>query len=85
MKIITIKKLWKGKYVSLRDNWIKQGKKLNGIEVSYNGKSMYLTPDELDKGVYGGTYKSKYGKHYYKLYDFNFTPGLDSRQQTFFK
>lgn len=83
MKIVRIKKLWKGKFVSLRDNWIAKGKSMNGLQVIYNDKSMYLTPEELDKGVYAGTYKSRYSKQHYKLYDFVFTPGLDTRQESF--
>jgi hypothetical protein len=79
-RTITVKKLWKGKYVSLRDNWIKFGQKKGGLYIRYNGQSMFLLPDDLKCGTYSGTFKSKMGKGSYKLYDFVFTPNLDTRQ-----
>ena len=79
-RTITVKKLWKGKFVSLRDNWIKYGLKKGGIYVRYNCQSMFLLPDYLKCGTYSGTFKTKMGKGSYKLYDFVFTPNLDTRQ-----
>lgn len=80
---IEVKKLWKGKYVSLRDNWIQFGIDKGGLEVRHNGQAMFLDPIELKKGKYSGSYKSKYGKGSYKLYDFIFSPSLDTRQKSF--
>ena len=82
---IRIKKLWLGKYVSLRDNWIRDGIKKGGLDISYLEKSMFLNVKQLESvllstpsQIISSKYKGKY-----KLYDVEFGK-KDSRQQSWF-
>ena len=79
---IRIKKLWQGKYASLRDIWIKNGIKAGALKVFYNEKSMYLDKSTLESvllskpsQIINSMYKGNY-----KLYDVEF--GKDDYRQT---
>ena len=74
MNSIRVKKLWQGKFVSLRDNWIKAGIKSGGLNIFYLEKSMYLNVNQLESVLLSKpsqTISSQY-KGKYLLYDVEF-------------
>ena len=79
---IRIKKLWQGKYASLRDIWIKNGIKAGALKVFYNEKSMYLNKESLESVLLSKPSQiiSSMYKGNYKLYDVEF--GKDDYRQT---
>ena len=83
---IRVKKLWQGKFVSLRDNWIKAGIKSGGLNIFYLEKSMYLNVNQLESVLLSKpsqTISSKY-KGKYLLYDVEFGK-KDVRQSELFQ
>ena len=44
-----VKKLWQGKYVSVRDYEIKKAMAQGGMVIRHNGQYMKLTTDELSQ------------------------------------
>ena len=82
---IRVKKLWQGKFVSLRDNWIKAGIRSGGLNIYYLEKSMYLNINQLESVLLSKpsqTISSKYkGKSL--LYDVEFGK-KDVRQSELF-
>jgi len=82
---IRIKKLWLGKFASLRDNWIRDGIRKGGLSVFYLEKNMFLNVQELESvllsppsQIISSKYKGKY-----KLYDVEFGK-KDPRQAELF-
>ena len=47
MKNKIVKKLWQGKYLSVRDYEIEEAIADGGLKLSYNDKTMELKPEEL--------------------------------------
>ncbi len=47
MKTKPVKKLWQGKYVSVRDYEIRSAIRQGGLKIIHKGKSMELNTDEL--------------------------------------
>ena len=73
-------KLWKGKFVSIRDYELEAGKNAGGIIISHNGQTMTLRPAILDTLTpIGEVFKSKTGGRDYQLIDIKFAPN-DPRQ-----
>ena len=85
MNSIRVKKLWLGKFVSLRDNWIKDGIRKGGLNIFYLEKSMYLNVNQLESVLLSKpsqTISSHY-KGKYLLYDVEFGK-KDGRQNELF-
>jgi hypothetical protein len=65
-----VKKLWKGRYVSIRDYDQKKAMTKGGLRLEHNGEVMELPPQELrlyrPKGV---IHQSKTGGQSYQLID----------------
>ena len=68
-----VKKLWQGKYVSVRDYEVKRAIKKGGIEIHHGDAMMRLTPNELKDCKYGPKVPSKF-KGTYRLTDIKWTP-----------
>ena len=82
---IRVKKLWQGKFVSLRDNWIKAGIRSGGLNIYYLEKSMHLNVNQLESVLLSKpsqTISSQY-KGKYLLYDVEFGKN-DVRQSELF-
>lgn len=74
MLIKYVKKLWQGKYASVRDYEVAAALKENGMEIRYGDNVMVLTTDDLKLYKPGDrTFASKFGKPY-KLVDIPFYP-----------
>lgn len=70
MKIKYVDKLWKGKFVSIRDYELEEAIYEEGLEVHHNGDYRVFTPDELEKfEPTGKTFASKTGGKSYRLVD----------------
>jgi|TARA_R110000772_G_scaffold42740_2_gene99001 hypothetical protein len=66
MKRKTVRKLWQGKFVSIRDYEISSAIKLGGLVIEYAGKYMELSVEDLasitpkgqaHQSQFGGTYQ----------------------------
>ena len=56
-----VKKLWKGKYVSVRDYELSSAINNGGMRIIHNGESMELTPAQLkDLEPQGEAFKSQF-------------------------
>ena len=75
MLSVEIKKLWLGHLVSIRDYIVNKGIKEGGIEVKHDGKTMFLSVEDL-KGGNSQTKKlnSKFKKSTYNLVDYRWKP-----------
>lgn len=78
-----VKKLWKGRYVSIRDYDQKKAMTKGGLRLEHNGEVMELPPHELrlyrPKGV---IHQSKTGGQSYQLIDIEWKPiTTDPRQE----
>jgi len=74
MLVKVVKKLWQGKYASIRDYEHRAAIKEGGIELRHNDDIMTMTAEELSKYKPGNKeFPSKFGKPY-KLVDLPFTP-----------
>jgi len=72
MLVKVVKKLWQGKYASIRDYEQKAAIKEGGIEIKFNNKTVILNADQLK--LYkpqDRVFESKFGKPY-KLVDIPF-------------
>ena len=73
-----VKKLWQGKYCSIRDYELEKAIKNGGLSLHFNGKIMTIYVDELlklqpvGKPIYKGTYR---------LVDIKFKPDADKKVQ----
>lgn len=77
----TVKKLWQGKYIDIRDYEIPKAIKSGGMIVYYNGKHMTLTTKELSnmKGT-GQVVQSKFSGTY-KLISVKWSPEIENPKQ----
>lgn len=73
---VKVDKLWKGKYVSIRDYIVKDAKKTRqALKIRHRGQIMTVPYSELDKGIKNpDIFKSKINGHWYKLIDYEFKP-----------
>ena len=81
MKNKIVKKLWQGKYLSVRDYEIEQAIRQGGLKVIHNDKTMELKPEELET-LKPGTreFQSQY-KVSYRLVDITFKPLTEDPRQ----
>ena len=85
MKEKKVTKLWQGKFVSLRDNWIKAGIREGGLKIFYLEKSMHLNVNQLESVLLSKpsqTISSQY-KGKYLLYDVEFGKNDVSQSELF--
>ena len=76
-----VKKLWQGKYCSIRDYELEKAIKNGGLSLHFNGKIMTIYVDELLKlQPVGKPIQSKY-KGTYRLVDIKFKPDADKKVQ----
>ena len=87
MVIRKVKKLWQGKYVSVRDTDLHKAVEKGGLKIVHEGDSMTFTPQDclvvLQNNAKKGTkvYQSKF-KGSYSLVDLLWKPLVnDERQQ----
>ena len=64
MKKKDVKKLWQGKYVSVRDYEVKEAIRKGGLEINHEGAVMQIFPDELME-LAGSTNDIEERKKYY--------------------
>ena len=77
-----VKKLWRGKYVDIRDYEIPRAIKKGGMVVYYKGAYMKLSVDDLQKlKPTGKEIQSKY-KGTYRLCSIKWLPKSDDEKQT---
>ncbi len=70
-----VKKLWKGKYVSVRDYEVLDAINSGGMCITHNGDSMKLTPDQLkDLESQENVFKSQFNNRKYRLVDIVWKP-----------
>lgn len=76
MKTVEVKKLWQGKYVSVREGDVSEAINRGGLVINHDGASMQMLPDELARlEVSPKVYKSKYNQgKTYRLVDIVFRP-----------
>ncbi|MEK9767801.1 MAG: hypothetical protein VW683_02670 [Betaproteobacteria bacterium] len=75
MKTKKVTKLWKGRFVSVRDYEVASAIKSGGMEIKHYDQTMFLSPDDLRKiEPTGPKVKSKTGGKDYYLMDILFTP-----------
>lgn len=85
MMVKKVKKLWQGRYVSIRDYEQKKAVTQGGLRIEHDGQVMEISPDQLrlykPKGV---IHKSKTGGLSYQLVDIEWKPSThDPRQGAF--
>ena len=87
MHIIYITKLWKGQFLSVRDNHLLKGSYSGGLIVRHNNKEMIISAEDckekyLSKIEIGLKMQSKYGKAKpYYLIDFRWHPTEEEHRQ----
>ena len=70
-----VKKLWKGKYVSVRDYEVLDAISRGGMCIIHNGDIMKLTPDQLkDLEPQENVFKSQFNSGTYRLVDIFWKP-----------
>lgn len=78
MRVKKVKKLWQGKYVSVRDYEIESAIKKGGLVIIHSSKKMTIDKDGCEKilkyGVKSQKFKSKTGGKDYHLIDITFAP-----------
>ena len=75
MVIKMVKKLWQGKYVSVRDYEVAQAIAKGGMRIEHGKDVMQLDVAQLHQlKPTGATLKSKYGRGSYRLVDITFKP-----------
>ena len=79
-----VKKLWQGKYCSIRDYEIPKAIKNGGMILQYKDEYMVIKPNELDKlKPTGATIQSNF-KGSYRLIDIKFKADSNINQNTLF-
>ena len=79
---VVIKKLWRGHMVSIRDYIVKSGIQSGGIEVTHDNKTMYLSPEVLERGQsQTKEVPSKLNEKKYSLVDFRWNPENDKQER----
>jgi hypothetical protein len=74
MIVKKVKKLWKGRFVSVRDYEIEMGITEGGMCIKHNGEQMELTPDELVALRPTGPYLQSKFSGQYRLADIEWKP-----------
>ena len=82
MLSVEVKKLWMGHLVSIRDYTVNKAIKEGGIEVRHDGKTMFLSVEEL-KGGNSQTKRlnSKFKAATYNLVDYRWKPDDESQEE----
>ena len=76
-----VKKLWQGKFVSIRDYELKKAVSLGGLRIEHGGQAMELLPDQLR--LYkpkGAVHQSNFGGQY-QLADIEWKPATHDPRQ----
>ena len=77
-------KLWQGKFVSIRDYELEQGKQAGVIIISHNRQTMTIRPSLLATlNPVGEVFKSKTGGRDYRLIDIPFKPDDTTQKEIF--
>lgn len=72
---VTVKKMWQGKYVSIREPQLRKAKMLGGLVIQYDNQQMVLNKEELNYlNANIREFKSKFGNKPYKLVDIIWKP-----------
>ena len=80
MKTKKVTKLWRGKFVSIRDYELREAIKKGGLLITHNENQMFLDVDELQKlKPTGKVHQSKF-KGTYQLVDILWNANQDKRQ-----
>ena len=80
MKTKKVTKLWRGKFVSVRDYELREAIKKGGLLITHNENQMFLDVDELQKlKPTGKVHQSKF-KGTYQLVDILWNANQDKRQ-----
>ena len=75
MVSVKVKKLWMGHLVSVRDYIVNKAIKEGGLEVQHEGKTMFLSVEELKNGsTQTKKLNSKFKKSTYNLVDYRWKP-----------
>ena len=85
MKKVSVRTMWQGKYVSVRESEVEEAKNMGGLEITFEGNAMQLSPDDLSRlTVSPRIYQCKYNKgKTYRLVNIVFKP-KDIRQTELF-
>ena len=85
MKTIKVKKLWMGHLVSIRDYSVNKGIEEVGLTVEHDNKTMFLSVEELKKGLeerqQTRDLNSKFKKSTYNLIDFRWNPSDENQEE----
>ena len=85
MKTVKVKKLWMGHLVSIRDYQVHTAIKEGGITVEHDNKKMFLSVEELKKGLeerqQTRNLNSKFKKSTYNLIDFRWNPSDENQEE----
>ena len=72
---VTVKKMWLGKYVSIREPLLKKAILNGGLVINYEDKHMVLSKLELQSlSANVREFKSKFGNKPYRLVDITWKP-----------
>ena len=72
---IEVKKMWQGKYVSIREPQLNKAIRNGGLVIEYDNKHMVLNTNELKSLMPNiRIFKSKFGNKPYKLVDIIWKP-----------
>ena len=75
MLTVTVKKMWQGKYVSIREPQLKKAIFAGGLVINYDDQCMILNKIELRAlSANLREFKSKYGNKPYRLVDIVWKP-----------
>jgi len=82
---VTVKKLWKGQFVSVRHNQLLKGSYSGGLIVRHDRKTMIISAElckekYLEKDKIGTVVQSKYSEPYI-IIDFRWNPTDDEHKQ----
>lgn len=70
MKVKHVNKLWKGKFVSIRDYELEDAINEGGLEVFHDGRYRVYEPEELEEAsINDRVFQSKTGGKSYRLVD----------------
>ena len=79
---VQVKKMWQGKYVSIRDPQLTKAIRNGGLVIEYDNKHMVLNTNELKSLVPNmREFKSKFGNKPYKLVDITWKPSEQNIDQ----
>jgi len=81
MKTKTVKKLWQGRYVSVRDYEIQSALKQGGLRLTHNNQIMELKPDELKHLKPNSQVLQSQFKGSYQLIDITWKPLTEDPNQ----